>query len=133
MIDAFAQYERALISMRTKAALRAYPQGASPYGLLDMAGNVWEWTRSLWGTREELSWMVRVLGKYGAKSDYQYPYKAADGRENQGAGNEVARVLRGGVFSDSHGLVRGVRCADRHGRYPKPLLGGFGFRVVMHP
>ncbi len=61
----------------------AYPLGASLYGLLDCAGNVWEWTRSLWGT----DWK---------KPQFGYPYDSTDGRENLEAGSDILRVLRGG-------------------------------------
>lgn len=51
------------------------PAGASPYGALDMAGNAWEWTSSLF---------------------LSYPYDARDGREDPGAPGR--RVARGGSW-----------------------------------
>ena len=64
-----------------------YPSGVSPYGCLDMAGNVWEWTSSLFK---------------------DYPYEASDGREGPDASG--SRVLRGGSFYLSRYFVR---CAFR--------------------
>jgi formylglycine-generating enzyme required for sulfatase activity len=98
-------------------SVHAYPQGASPYGVLDMAGNVWEWTHSLWGR----DW---------GRPDYRYPYKATDGRENLGAGQEVLRILRGGAFVYGR---RGVRCACRGGHSPSDRYWNLGFRVVVRP
>ena len=86
----------------------AYPDGASPYGLLDMAGNVWEWTRSLWGRG--------------------YPYVPDDGREDLEAGG--ARVVRGGAF---YAAAEAVRCASRCSDLPVPWHGHVGFRVVVGP
>ena len=56
------------------------PRGATPEGLLDMAGSLLEWTSSL---------------------DRPYPYRADDGREDPGPPGE--RIVRGGnyIFDDT--------------------------------
>ncbi len=79
------------------------PQGDSPYGCADMVGNVWEWTRSLYKP---------------------YPYRAEDGREDEGA--DGPRVLRGGAFNDNDW---DARCAYRGRRYPVNPWNRSGFRV----
>ncbi len=60
-----------------------YPNGASPYGVVDMAGNVWEWTSSLFRS---------------------YPYDPEDGREDPGSTDN--RVLRGGSWFSVSDWVR---------------------------
>ena len=82
----------------------AYPQGASFYGMMDMAGNVWEWTRSLYK---------------------EYPYDPDDGREDLDA--EGRRVVRGGSFIVGRSYVR---CAFRDGYLPDSRSGDKGFRLV---
>jgi formylglycine-generating enzyme required for sulfatase activity len=82
-----------------------FPDGRSPEGLLDMCGNVWEWTRSLYR---------------------EYPYQPDDGRE--GLQSTARRVLRGGSFFDDR---RDVRCACRRRSEPISGVSDFGFRVVV--
>jgi len=64
---------------------RYSPRGDSPYGCADMAGNVWEWTQSLYKG---------------------YPYDPGDGRENLEAGGAPG-VARGRVQRRSE--VRALR------------------------
>ena len=83
------------------------PQGDSPYGCVDMAGNVWGWTGSLYKP---------------------YPYNAKDGREDPK--DRGSRVLRGGGFYD---YLRIVRCGSRNYDYPGVTDVNLGFRVCVFP
>jgi len=83
----------------------SYPGGASPFGVLDMAGNVWQWTASLYKP---------------------YPYEASDGREDLNA--KGGRVFRGGSWY-SHPWV--LRSAGRGGGDPTARSNGLGFRCAQ--
>jgi formylglycine-generating enzyme required for sulfatase activity len=99
------------------SAVGCFPGGASPYGALDMGGNVWEWTRSLWGSDWD-------------EPDFKYPYDPGDGREDESVGDRVLRVVRGGAFL---GRAVGVRGACRDRLRPDLWHGNLGFRVVVSP
>ena len=82
-----------------------YPRGVGPLGLWDGAGNVWEWTSSLYKP---------------------YPYRSDDGREDPNAAGR--RVLRGGSWGNNRRLAR---CAYRYFDPPVYFFNLSGFRVVL--
>jgi iron(II)-dependent oxidoreductase len=93
-----------------------FESGRSPYGCDDMAGNVWEWTRSLWG--EDI----------GAP-EFAYPYDPRDReRERVDAGPNIWRVVRGGSWNHDRGFAR---CAYRLWVRPDLRFFPLGFRVVL--
>ncbi len=83
------------------------PEGDSPYGAANMAGNVWEWCHSLY--RPTL-------------------YEVNDDRESES--DPGLRVLRGGSFDYPE---RYARAACRRRRPPTDRDWDIGFRVVIAP
>ena len=98
----------------TTSAVGCFQGGSSPYGVLDLVGNVWEWTRTIWNTDK-----------------FSYPYKSDDGRENisEETGKDP-RVLRGGSCLAN---LRDARCARRSRYFPGFRSYLIGFRVVVSP
>jgi formylglycine-generating enzyme required for sulfatase activity/predicted ATPase len=94
-----------------------FPLGQSAYGCEEMAGTVWEWTRSLWG-------------KDWSKPSNGYPYDPEDGRENLAAGDMVARVIRGGSYYNN---LDAGRCALRFRDAPDLRFDSYGCRVLVAP
>jgi len=78
----------------------SYPSGASPYGVMDMSGNVWEWV----------------------SSDYKaYPYIANDGREGLLSNNN--KVFRGGAWNDLDYYTRAAFRGNYATTFTIPFLG----------
>jgi formylglycine-generating enzyme required for sulfatase activity len=109
--DGLANTEEAKLSETSPVGM--FPGGIGPYGLHDMVGDVWEWTRSKWGMNL-------------SRPDFGYPYDAGDGRELM-EGQEL-RVVRGGAWLDIQLLAR---CAFRSGGFPTFFEDYLGFRLVL--
>lgn len=104
-ISDHANYNKMGIGTTTTVGI--FPKGQSPYGVLDMAGNVVEWTRSL---------------------SADYPYRMDDGPEDLESID--CRVVRGGSFISS---AYSLRCSFRdHVHDPDFRNTNVGFRVVCH-
>jgi formylglycine-generating enzyme required for sulfatase activity len=93
------------VKTHSTTSVNQFLRGASPYGVLDLAGNVWEWVSSLYR---------------------EYPYNARDGRED--LDSRAQRVLRGGSFYSPNENF--IRCAARSLSYPQRRRDHIGFRVA---
>ena len=86
--------------------VNSYPNGASPYGVLDLAGNVWEWTNDWYDDN------------YYSVSPYSNPLGPVSGS---------SRAVRGGDYSQMTG---NLRVSVRTGTNPNLDFGYKGFRCA---
>ncbi|MCB0009428.1 MAG: formylglycine-generating enzyme family protein, partial [Anaerolineales bacterium] len=104
-----------------------FADGISPYGCADMMGNVWEWTRTIWGKTD---WeKTRGSARWHVELEYRYPY-LADERERLDADLLWTRVVRGSSWFNE---TRSARCASRFTNFPYDVYFSLGFRIVVSP
>jgi formylglycine-generating enzyme required for sulfatase activity len=90
-------------------AVGCFPAGATPEGILDLAGNVLEWTRSAYR---------------------DYPYDPNDGRKSLDEPAEKRLTLRGGGWYDP---PINLRASNRFNVTPDNHNYDIGFRLARHP
>ena len=100
----FANFDR---SMGDTTRVGTYINGISPFGVLDMAGNVWEWVFDWWGY-----------------------YDSGSTTNPSGPASGTYRVLRGGAW-DSNPFF--LLAAFRNGQLPEYAGYFVGFRCAQSP
>jgi len=99
--------DRANFASRGTLPVGSFDCPECPYGLADMSGNVWEWTRSPYRP---------------------YPFSDRENRTN--LDQEALWVMRGGAFNDSE---QNIRAAIRGGADPGVRRPFIGFRLAIVP
>lgn len=100
----------AALNLEQPTPVGIFPAGATPEGLLDLTGNVWEWCKD-WFAEQEYA---RRAGQIACNP--------------QGPDQGTYKVLRGGSWSTS---TEWVRCASRGLDDPvNDFIDDFGFRVA---
>lgn len=88
------------------APVGGIPSGASPYGVLDMSGNAWEWVQDFYD------------------NDY---FQSGENRNPHGPINGTQKVLKGGSWENSWDRVR---ISYRKALEPEKKLKSLGFRCA---
>lgn len=88
----------------------SYPTGESPYGVMDMAGNVWEWVSDLY-----------QFNYYDTQAEWSNPTGASSGDYH---------ILRGGSWNYGHDYQR---VSIRYNMYRYLAVNNTGFRCVSSP
>jgi formylglycine-generating enzyme required for sulfatase activity len=97
------------LGLGSPCAVGMFPTGASPFGCLDMAGQVWEWCATRW--------------------QKDYPYDIQENEWTSGyLEGEALRVVRGGSWDDGQNFAR---CACRFRSRANFRDAYQGFRVVV--
>ena len=102
-----ANYNELPLCVGDTSPVGEFPDGASPYGVMDMAGNVWEWVND---------WMDE---DYYGTSPYENPTGPVIGTQ---------KVTRGGSFWN---IAYYLRVANRDNRDPDYHQLHFGFRCAV--
>jgi formylglycine-generating enzyme required for sulfatase activity len=92
------------------APVGSYPAGASPYGALDMAGNVWEWVND---------WFDPAYYLDSVTNNPDGPFSSPTGTHS----------VRGGSFLSN---ARNLRAAYRYGYSPNTAAADLGFRCASN-
>ena len=99
-----------------------FPAGISPYGCEELSGNIYEWTRDLWGEWDLKTEKIKYM--------FRYPYKLNDARGKIKPGITWTRTMRGGAWLTSKEMLR---CTTRSRNVPHTSPNYYGFRIVLTP
>ncbi|RME76442.1 MAG: formylglycine-generating enzyme family protein, partial [Planctomycetota bacterium] len=98
------------------APVGSFVTGVSPYGCMDMSGNVWEWCQDDW----ETLWYQRLFRESRGQQ------RVYENLVNQGVGKY--KSIRGGGWTPT---PRDFRVTSRGRNHPHYRAGDLGFRLVV--